>query len=80
VPYGLAGGAQGNAVRATSLTRHGGLRAAGQVPLTVRHARLPPRSGRACGWGDPFARDPERVLPHVMEENISPALSRGPGP
>jgi N-methylhydantoinase B len=30
----------------------------------------------AGGWGDPFARDPERVLRDVMEEKISPAYAR----
>ena len=30
----------------------------------------------AGGWGDPFARDPERVLRDVMEEKISLAYAR----
>ena len=30
----------------------------------------------AGGWGNPFARDPERVLRDVMEEKISPAYAR----
>ena len=30
----------------------------------------------AGGWGNPFERDPERVLRDVMEEKISPAYAR----
>ena len=30
----------------------------------------------AGGWGDPLARDPERVLRDVMEEKISVAYAR----
>ena len=32
--------------------------------------------GGLGGWGDPFARDPERVLRDVMEEKISVAYAR----
>ena len=30
----------------------------------------------AGGWGDPFARDPERVRHDVMEEKITAAYAR----
>jgi N-methylhydantoinase B len=30
----------------------------------------------AGGWGDPFARDPERVLRDVLEEKITPEYAR----
>ena len=45
--------------------------------LTVRHGDVYRHElAGAGGWGDPFARDPERVLRDVMEEKISPAYAR----
>ena len=45
--------------------------------LTVRHGDVYRHElAGAGGWGDPFARDPERVLRDVMEEKISAAYAR----
>ena len=45
--------------------------------LTVRHGDVYRHElAGAGGWGNPFARDPERVLRDVTEEKISPAYAR----
>jgi N-methylhydantoinase B len=77
VPYGLAGGRPGTPSRnvLNPGTEERDLPA--KCTLTVRHGDVYRHElAGAGGWGDPFARDPERVLRDVMEEKISPAYAR----
>ncbi len=40
------------------------------------HAEVIVRTGGGGGWGDPLARDPERVRTDVLEELVSPEAAR----
>jgi len=47
------------------------------ITLTVRSGDVYRHElAGAGGWGNPFARDPERVLRDVMEEKITAAYAR----
>ena len=46
------------------------------VSVSVRSSSFCRPAPDTGGWGDPFERDPERVLRDVMEEKISAAYAR----
>jgi N-methylhydantoinase B len=77
VPYGLAGGRPGTPSRNVLNPGTAERELPAKYTLTVRHGDVYRHElAGAGGWGDPFARDPERVLRDVMEEKISPAYAR----
>src|SRR5258706_2068853 len=77
VPYGLAGGRAGTPSRNVLNPGTEERELPAKCTLTVRSGDVYRHElAGAGGWGDPFARDPERVLRDVMEEKISPAYAR----
>ncbi|MEW6301356.1 MAG: hydantoinase B/oxoprolinase family protein, partial [Thermodesulfobacteriota bacterium] len=78
VPYGLAGGKDGTPFRAvlsadgthTPLPPHMLI----DVPVRAGEVLLHVQPG-AGGYGDPFLRDPDKVLADVLDEKISPAYA-----
>jgi N-methylhydantoinase B len=77
VPYGLAGGRKGTPSRNVLNPGTAERELPAKCTLTVRHGDVYRHELAGAGdWGDPFARDPERVLRDVMEEKISPAYAR----
>ncbi len=77
VPYGLAGGRPGTPARNVLNPGTEERELPAKCTLTVRSGDVYRHElAGAGGWGDPFARDPERVLRDVMEEKISPAYAR----
>ncbi len=75
VPYGLAGGRAGTPSRNVLNPGTEERELPAKCTLTVRSGDVY-RHELAGGWGDPFARDPERVRRDAMEEKISPAYAR----
>ena len=71
-PWGMAGGKEGDAgYLLTNLgqddeTKHGAI-----TIEPVAEDRLSNNSGGGGGWGDPFQRDPQRVLWDVINEYVS---------
>src|ERR1051326_4903936 len=77
VPYGLAGGRPGTPSRNVLNPGAEERELPAKCTLTVRSGDVYRHElAGAGGWGNPFARDPERVLRDVMEEKISPAYAR----
>ena len=77
MPYGLAGGRPGTPSRNVLNPGTEDRELPAKCTLTVRHGDVYRHElAGAGGGGDPFARDPERVLRDVMEEKISPAYAR----
>jgi N-methylhydantoinase B len=77
MPYGLAGGRPGtpsdNILNPDTENR----RLPGKCTLTVRRGDVFRHVlAGAGGWGDPHARDPERVLQDVLEEKLTPEHAR----
>jgi N-methylhydantoinase B len=77
-PWGLFGGGDGATAESFS-------QAAGEPELRrddPARKVMPPgslvvlRSAGGGGWGDPFARDPARVLADVREGHVSPEAAR----
>jgi N-methylhydantoinase B len=78
LPYGLAGGRSGTP---SSNVLNPETPQARELPakctITVRQGDVYRHVlAGAGGWGDPLARDPERVLRDVLEEKITPAYAR----
>jgi N-methylhydantoinase B len=77
VPYGLAGGRPGTPSRNVLNPGTEDRELPAKCTLTVRSGDVYRHElAGAGGWGDPFERDPERVLRDVMEEKISVAYAR----
>jgi N-methylhydantoinase B len=77
VPYGLAGGRSGTPSRNVLNPGTEDRELPAKCTLTVRHGDVYRHElAGAGGWGNPFERDPERVLRDVMEEKISAAYAR----
>jgi len=77
VPYGLAGGRPVTPSRNVLNPGTAERELPAKCTLTVRHGDVYRHElAGAGGWGNPFERDPERVLRDVMEEKISPAYAR----
>jgi N-methylhydantoinase B len=77
VPYGLAGGRPGTPSRNVLNPGTEDRVLPAKCTLTVRHGDVYRHElAGAGGWGDPFARDPERVRHDVMEEKITAAYAR----
>ncbi|MCS6925396.1 MAG: hydantoinase B/oxoprolinase family protein, partial [Candidatus Binatia bacterium] len=78
VPYGLAGGKDGTPFQALLSTNgtHTELppRMLLDIPVQAGAVLLHVQPG-AGGYGDPFLRDPEKVLADVLDEKISPAYA-----
>jgi len=77
VPYGLAGGRAGTPSRNVLNPGTEERELPAKYTLTVRHGDVYRHElAGPGGWGDPFARDPERVRRDVMKEKISLAYAR----
>ncbi len=77
LPYGLAGGRPGTPSRNVLNPGPEARELPAKCTLTVRHGDVYRHElAGAGGWGDPFARDPERVRHDVMEEKITAAYAR----
>jgi N-methylhydantoinase B len=75
-PYGLAGGSPGGRSR-TTLTVDGTPRdLPGKVTMAVaRDDLIEHIQAGAGGYGDPFAREPERIREDVLDGKITPAFA-----
>jgi N-methylhydantoinase B len=78
-PYGVAGGLPG-APSENAFVDAGGEHALPTMPMHTYRARrndvFRVVSAGGGGFGDPFARDPERVLADVLEEKVTLAAAR----
>ncbi len=76
-PYGLAGGQPGRRCRTILNPGPGERLLPPKTYLTLHHGDVIRHElAGAGGWGDPLARDPERVLADVLDEKVSPAQAR----
>jgi N-methylhydantoinase B len=77
MPYGLAGGRPGTPSNNILNPATENRQLPGKCTLTVRRGDVFRHVlAGAGGWGDPYARDPQRVLHDVLEEKLTPEYAR----